>query len=77
MEVLLVLLGHFWPLHIAARFVFQRQSSKAEPLYKRSLTIMERAQGPDHPIVVACVNNLADALRAQVSLMAVKSSPFF
>ena len=33
--------------------------AQAEPLYRRALEIRERALGPDHPDVVASLNNLA------------------
>ena len=33
--------------------------AEAEPLYKRSLAIREKALGPDHPDVAASLNNLA------------------
>lgn len=35
---------------------------KAEPLYKRSLAILEEALAPDHPDVAASLNNLSGAL---------------
>jgi len=37
----------------------------AEPLYKRSLAIWEKALGPDHPEVGTSLNNLADLYRDQ------------
>ena len=39
-----------------------RQHAEAEPLYKRSLAIREKALGPDHPDVANSLNNLAVAL---------------
>ena len=36
-----------------------RPYADAEPLYKRSLAIREKALGPDHPAVAAALNNLA------------------
>jgi len=33
--------------------------AEAEPLYKRSLAIREKALGPDHPDVAQSLNNLA------------------
>ena len=33
--------------------------AEAEPLYKRSLALMEKALGPNHPIVATSLNNLA------------------
>jgi tetratricopeptide (TPR) repeat protein len=35
----------------------------AEPLLRRALAIGEKSLGPDHPDVVACLNNLAGLLR--------------
>ena len=40
------------------------QYAEAEPLYKRSLAIMEKALGPDHPMVALSLNNLALLYRA-------------
>lgn len=37
----------------------------AEPLYQRSLAILEKALGPDHPHVAGSLNNLAALYRAQ------------
>ena len=37
----------------------QGQYAQAEPLYKRSLAIWEKALGPDHPDVATSLNNLA------------------
>ncbi|MDA0803982.1 MAG: tetratricopeptide repeat protein, partial [Planctomycetota bacterium] len=37
---------------------------KAEPLYKRSLAIWEKALGPDHPDVATSLENLAALYRA-------------
>jgi tetratricopeptide (TPR) repeat protein len=38
---------------------------KAEPLYKRSLAITEKARGPEHPDLAAILNNLAGLYQAQ------------
>ncbi|MEE8511990.1 MAG: tetratricopeptide repeat protein [Acidiferrobacterales bacterium] len=38
---------------------------EAEPLYKRSLAIREKALGPDHPDVATSLNNLARLYSAQ------------
>ncbi len=43
----------------------QGQYAEAEPLYKRSLAIREKALGPQHPHVATSLNNLADLYRAQ------------
>jgi tetratricopeptide (TPR) repeat protein len=37
----------------------QGRYAEAEPLYKRSLAIREKALGPDHPDVALSLNNLA------------------
>jgi hypothetical protein len=42
----------------------QSRYAKAEPLYKRSLAIDEKALGPDHPAVATSLENYADFLRA-------------
>ncbi len=38
---------------------------KSEPLYKRSLTIMVKALGPEHPNVASGLNDLAKLYYAQ------------
>ncbi len=43
----------------------QGQYAEAEPLYKRSLAIQEKALGPDHPDVATTLNNLAEIYRNQ------------
>jgi tetratricopeptide (TPR) repeat protein len=43
----------------------QRRYADAEPLYKRSLAILERALGPDHPDIATSLNNLAAMYGAQ------------
>ena len=42
----------------------QGQYASAEPLYKRSLAIKEKALGLDHPSVAASLNNRAANLRS-------------
>ncbi len=37
----------------------QGHYAEAEPLYKRSLAIREKALGPEHPAVATSLNNLA------------------
>ncbi len=39
--------------------------TEAEPLYKRSLEIKEKALGPDHPSVATTLNNLASLYKRQ------------
>ena len=40
----------------------------AKPLYERSLALLEKALGPDHPDVAASLNNLAGLLNSQVGV---------
>ena len=42
-----------WLYHAQGRY------AEAEPLYKRSLAIVENALGPDHPHVAASLSSLA------------------
>jgi Tfp pilus assembly protein PilF len=41
----------------------QGQYAQAEPLYKRSLAIMEKALGPEHPAVATSLENMAVLFR--------------
>ena len=43
----------------------QGRYADAEPLYKRALTIREKALGPDHPNVAVSLNNLAGLYQTQ------------
>ena len=43
----------------------QGKYAEAEPLYKRSLAILEKALGPEHPHVATSLNNLALLYNAQ------------
>ena len=45
--------------NLAALYHDEGQYAKAEPLFQRSLKILEKALGPDHPDVAVCLNNLA------------------
>lgn len=45
--------------NLALLYKTQGQYAKAEPLYKRSLAIREKALGPDHPDVAASLWNMA------------------
>ena len=51
--------------NLATLYGEQGRYAEAEPLYKRSLAIWEKALGPDHPDVALSLNNLADLYRAQ------------
>jgi len=41
----------------------QGRSSQAEPFFKRSLAIWEKALGPDHPNVATSLENMAALYR--------------
>ena len=51
--------------NLAALYGAQGKYTEAEPLYKRSLQIREKALGPDHPDVGQSMNNLALLYEAQ------------
>ena len=46
----------------------QGRYADAEPLYKRSLAIREKALGPDHPDVATSLNNLAGCTTTKVAM---------
>jgi tetratricopeptide (TPR) repeat protein len=50
--------------NLAKLYADQRQSVKAEPLYKRALAILAKALGPEHPNVAKCLQNYAFLLRS-------------
>ena len=45
----------------------QGKLAEAEPYYQRSLAILEKSLGPDHPDVAASLNNLASLLKVRGS----------
>jgi tetratricopeptide (TPR) repeat protein len=49
---------------LAGLYYTQGDYAKAEPLYRRSLAIREKALGLDHPDVGNSLNNLAELYRA-------------
>ncbi len=49
--------------NLAALYQAQGKYAEAEPLYKRSLAIAEKAFGPEHPIVAQALENYAALLR--------------
>jgi len=51
--------------NLALLYVAQGKYAAAEPLYQRSLAIMEKALGPEHPNVATSLNNLAELFRGQ------------
>ena len=50
--------------NLALLYGTQGHYAQAEPLYKRSLAIKEKALGPNHPDVAKILNNLAILYRA-------------
>ena len=50
--------------NLASLYDNQGRYVEAEPLYKRSLTIDEKALGPEHTSVARALNNLANLYRA-------------
>src|SRR2546426_7329710 len=50
--------------NLAGLYRAQGQYAQAEPLYKRSLAIWEKALGPDHSSVATSLENLAALYRA-------------
>ncbi|OIP63615.1 MAG: hypothetical protein AUK30_08190 [Nitrospirae bacterium CG2_30_70_394] len=50
--------------NLALLYKTQGHYAQAEPLYRRSLAISERALGPDHPDVATSLENLAALYRA-------------
>ncbi len=51
--------------NLALLYQAQGKYAEAEPLYQRSLGIMEKVLGPEHPDVAASLNNLAELYRNQ------------
>jgi tetratricopeptide (TPR) repeat protein len=49
--------------NLALLYDVQGKYTEAEPLYRRSLTILENVLVPSHPIVATVCENLADCLR--------------
>jgi tetratricopeptide (TPR) repeat protein len=49
---------------LAAAYAVQGNYADAEPLYQRSLAILEKAYGPDNLIVAIALRNYADLLQA-------------
>ena len=45
--------------NLANLYIVQARYKDAEPLYKRSLAILERKVGPNHPNIVQILNNMA------------------
>jgi len=51
--------------NLALIYYIQGRYSEAEPLFKRSLAIMEKVVGPEHPDVATILNNMALLYKAQ------------
>src|SRR5262249_41239691 len=51
--------------NLAELYRAQGRYADAEPLYKRSLAIREKALGADHPYVAVSLNSLAELYRIQ------------
>ena len=49
--------------NLALMYQHQGQYAQAEPLYERSLAILGKAVGPDHPDVATVLENLATLYR--------------
>ena len=67
-----------WPPalgNLAALYSSQGRYAKAEPLYLRSLEIVEKALGKSHPHVAASLNNLAALYESQGRY--AKAEPLF
>src|SRR5262249_28197310 len=50
---------------LACLYDSQGRAADAEPYYRRSLAIEEKARGPEHPNVAALYDNLATVCHAQ------------
>ena len=50
--------------NLAVLYKKQGRYAAAEPLYKRALSIYEKALGPNHPSVATSLGNLAGLYRA-------------
>ena len=50
---------------LAALYEWQRRYDDAEPLYRRTLAIWEKALGPDHPDVATAHYNLANVYHSE------------
>jgi tetratricopeptide (TPR) repeat protein len=61
--------------HLGVFFKLRSLAARAEPLYRRALTIVSTRLGPDHPDVATALNNLAELLRATNRL--AEAEPLF
>jgi tetratricopeptide (TPR) repeat protein len=50
--------------NLAGAYAAQGKYAEAEPLYQRSLAILEKVRGPDHPDVATALSNYAALLQA-------------
>jgi tetratricopeptide (TPR) repeat protein len=51
--------------NLAELYRVQGRYAEAEPLYRRTLVILEKSVGPEHQRVGIALNNLAEVYRAQ------------
>ncbi len=51
--------------NLAYNLEAQGKYADAEPLYQRTLVIVEKTLGPEHPYVARSLNNLAGLYKAQ------------
>ena len=52
-------------INLAGLYHAQGRYGEAEPLFRRSLAIREKARGPEYPDVATSLNNLAELYRGQ------------
>ena len=53
--------------NLATLYLNQGAYSRAEPLFKRAVTVLDGALGQDHPYVAVALNNLAAHYHQRVS----------
>ncbi len=51
--------------NLASAYKDQKRYDEAEPLFKRSLAILEKIEGPEHTIVAAGIDHLANLYKSQ------------
>ena len=51
--------------NLASMYIPQGRFGEAEPLVKRSIAILEKALGPEHPDVASSLNTLASVYKSQ------------
>jgi tetratricopeptide (TPR) repeat protein len=53
--------------NLAVMYMHQGRYAEAEPLYRRTLSIYEKALGPDHPDLGTTLNNLAGCIERKAA----------